>query len=206
MPYYAVKIGKKPGIYENWNECKENINGFSGAKFHKFKTLEEAENYMNEKDYKINNFDNKSDDKEIKYPCAFVDGSFNPKTKVYGYGIAFKSNEISGINELNGFGDNEEMAIMRNIAGELLGAIEAVKEAKRLGLSKIFIYYDYLGIELWPNKEWNSRKSFVKDYVEFINNERANGTEINFIKVPAHTGVELNELADNLAKKACGII
>ena len=201
-----LKLVKKPGIYNNWNECKENISGFSGAKFHKFKTLEEAENYMSEKNYEINNFDNKSDNKEIKYPCAFVDGSFNPKTDVYGYGIAFKSSEISGINELNGFGDNEEMAIMRNITGELLGAIEAVKEAKRLGLTKIFIYYDYIGIELWPNKEWNSKKPFVKDYVEFINNERSNGMEINFIKVPAHTGVDLNELADNLAKKACGVI
>lgn len=206
MPYYAVKIGRNPGIYETWGECQKNISGFSGAKFHKFKTKEEANEFMNEKEYEMYHFNNESNESEIKYPCAFVDGSFNPKTGVYGYGIAFKSSEISEMKEIKGYGNNKEMAIMRNITGELLGAIEAIKEAKKLELTKIFIYYDYLGIELWANKEWNSRKEFVKEYMEFINNERANGMKINFIKVPAHAGVELNELADTLAKKAVGII
>ena len=31
MKYYAVKNGKVPGIYNTWDECKENIHGFKGA-------------------------------------------------------------------------------------------------------------------------------------------------------------------------------
>lgn len=46
--YYAVKIGKKPGIYLSWDECKENVNRFSKAQYKKFESKIEAENYMND--------------------------------------------------------------------------------------------------------------------------------------------------------------
>ncbi|CAI9732839.1 ribonuclease H1-like isoform X2 [Octopus vulgaris] len=42
MPFYAVKKGRVPGVYETWTECQEQINGFYGAKFKKFSTEEEA--------------------------------------------------------------------------------------------------------------------------------------------------------------------
>ncbi|XP_014778914.1 ribonuclease H1 [Octopus bimaculoides] len=42
MPFYAVKKGRVPGVYETWTECQEQINGFYGAKFKKFNTEEEA--------------------------------------------------------------------------------------------------------------------------------------------------------------------
>ena len=29
--YYAVKKGKKPGIYRSWEECRAQVSGFSGA-------------------------------------------------------------------------------------------------------------------------------------------------------------------------------
>ena len=29
--YYAVKVGKTPGIYGTWSECEEQIKGFPGA-------------------------------------------------------------------------------------------------------------------------------------------------------------------------------
>ena len=40
--YYAVKIGKTPGVYETWAECQNQINGFSGAVYKGFATKEEA--------------------------------------------------------------------------------------------------------------------------------------------------------------------
>ncbi|MFR9070916.1 MAG: viroplasmin family protein [Paraclostridium sp.] len=43
--YYAVKVGKKPGIYNTWDECKEQVNKFPGAIYKSFKTLEEAEKF-----------------------------------------------------------------------------------------------------------------------------------------------------------------
>ena len=39
--YYAVKKGKVPGIYLNWNDCKAMVDGYPGAVYKSFKTIEE---------------------------------------------------------------------------------------------------------------------------------------------------------------------
>ena len=44
--YYAVRVGKKPGIYETWEQCKEQVDGVSGAQYKSFSTLPEAETYL----------------------------------------------------------------------------------------------------------------------------------------------------------------
>lgn len=44
--FYAVKKGHNPNIYTSWEECEEQINGFSGCEFKKFKTSEEATTFM----------------------------------------------------------------------------------------------------------------------------------------------------------------
>lgn len=46
--YYAVKVGRNPGIYLTWNECKEQVNSFSGTVYKSFTTRQEAENYISE--------------------------------------------------------------------------------------------------------------------------------------------------------------
>ncbi|XP_029451658.1 ribonuclease H1-like [Rhinatrema bivittatum] len=40
--YYAVRIGKKPGVYQTWEECNEQVNRFPSARYKKFATEEEA--------------------------------------------------------------------------------------------------------------------------------------------------------------------
>ncbi|GAA5859212.1 hypothetical protein JCM1840_003802 [Sporobolomyces johnsonii] len=40
--YYAVRVGRKPGIYTTWDECNAQVNKFTAAKFKKFPTLAEA--------------------------------------------------------------------------------------------------------------------------------------------------------------------
>ncbi|XP_051167907.1 ribonuclease H1-like [Leptopilina boulardi] len=47
MPYYAVAIGRIPGIYDTWDECKEQVHQFSGPKFKKFNTRQEANDFVN---------------------------------------------------------------------------------------------------------------------------------------------------------------
>ena len=51
--YYAVKKGKVPGIYETWNEAKAQVDGFSGAVYKSFSTLEEADKYIAKYDSEI---------------------------------------------------------------------------------------------------------------------------------------------------------
>ena len=46
MPYYAVKIGKNPGIYKTLSEYNKQIKNFSGAIGKKFSNEEEALNFI----------------------------------------------------------------------------------------------------------------------------------------------------------------
>ena len=46
MKYYAVKNGRKKGIYLSWEDCKEQVDGFDGAEYKSFSEIKEAEAYL----------------------------------------------------------------------------------------------------------------------------------------------------------------
>jgi len=48
MPFYAVRIGRKPGIYESWLECENQVKGYPKARYKKFNTSSEAIQFINE--------------------------------------------------------------------------------------------------------------------------------------------------------------
>lgn len=43
---YAVAKGRKTGIFSTWEECKQSVHKFTGAKFKSFNTRDLAENYL----------------------------------------------------------------------------------------------------------------------------------------------------------------
>lgn len=55
MSFYAVAKGRKVGIFGTWAECESNVKGFSGAVFKKFKSNDEAQNFMTLKSSPVNN-------------------------------------------------------------------------------------------------------------------------------------------------------
>lgn len=42
ISHYAVLRGRKPGIYNTWEECEQQVKGFSRAKFKKFSKLSDV--------------------------------------------------------------------------------------------------------------------------------------------------------------------
>ncbi len=44
--YYAVAVGKTPGVYYTWDECKSMVKGVPNAKYKKFDTKDEAESFV----------------------------------------------------------------------------------------------------------------------------------------------------------------
>lgn len=44
--YYAIRVGRHPGIYITWPEAQKEVIGFEGAVYKSFTTLVEAQEYM----------------------------------------------------------------------------------------------------------------------------------------------------------------
>lgn len=45
--YYAVRVGRIPGIYDNWVDCEKQVKGFPGAVYKKFPTTDLAQFFLN---------------------------------------------------------------------------------------------------------------------------------------------------------------
>ncbi|SUY46514.1 ribonuclease [Clostridium putrefaciens] len=204
--FYAVKNGRKIGIYDSWNECKKQIDGYKGAIYKSFSSYDDAYKFINstgiykvdKQEHSLNNInveESLSNNNDIAK--AYVDGSYSDLYNMYSYGVVIlHKNEIV---KFSGRDNNEVNLSMRNVAGELLGAIEAIKWAIKNNIKDIYIHYDYEGIEKWATGIWKTNKEGTKSYKQFIDSIK-NDLSIRFIKVKAHSGVTYNEEADVLAK------
>lgn len=196
--YYAVKKGRNTGIFTSWEPCRASVTGYSGAQYKSFSTLEEAEDYL-EGNREAVAESSKEEDKDI---CtAYVDGSFDLSKKAYSYGCILlyqgERREIS-----RAFIGGEDVS-MRNVAGELEGAMAAMKFCEERKIKTLHLYYDYQGIESWATGEWKRNRSGTIRYKEFYDSLK--NVKVVFHKVKGHSGVELNEAVDRLAKAALGI-
>lgn len=194
--FYAVKQGKNPGIYKTWDECKAQVEGFSGALYKGFSTRKEAEIYLSGNVEPVIESD-KSKEADI---TIYVDGSFDVATNVYGYGCVVIKKDGS-IEQYYGAGNNPECVLLRNVAGEMLAAMSAVRYAIRSGYKSVNICYDYSGIEMWAIGAWKANNDLTLKYSTSMK-EWQDEIAISFQKVAAHTGEKYNEMVDKLAKYA----
>ena len=194
--FYAVKQGKNPGIYKTWDECKAQVEGFSGALYKGFSTCKEAEIYLSGNVEPVIESD-KSKGADI---TIYVDGSFDVATNVYGYGCVVIKKDGS-IEQYYGAGNNPECVLLRNVAGEMLAAMSAVRYAIRSGCKSVNICYDYSGIEMWAIGAWKANNDLTLKYSTSMK-EWQDEIAISFQKVAAHTGEKYNEMVDKLAKYA----
>lgn len=191
MKYYAVRIGRNPGIYHTWDECKRETMGFKGASFKKFSTREDAEAFINEVE------EEKKESAEKDELVVYVDGSYRNKDKSHSYGVYMFNDEEEYTYSKRFFKDSD----MRNVSGEIKGAMRAMEEAVKLGKKKIYLHYDYEGIRSWALGFWKTNKEGTIYYKNFYDSIKYK-LEVKFIKVEAHSGVKYNELVDQLAKEA----
>ncbi len=200
MPYYAVRVGRKPGVYVSWEACKAQTHGFKGAVYKKFESKAEAEAFIGD-EAQMPEVHPDVQDLPAGVCVAYVDGSFNAKTKQYGYGVVFFSSR--GKEDFYGSGSGEG-ARHRNVAGEILGAEVAMDVALERGAQKLTIVHDYAGIRHWAMGEWKANLPMTQAYRAKAETVR-HQLDLRFQKVAAHTGVEWNEEADRLAKRGAGI-
>jgi len=173
MPFYAVKIGKNPGIYENWKECEEQVKGFKGAKFEKFNTKDEAIRYLEQpaddelKHEKIDDEDQMPDSKIIEhikdgYLVIFTDGSYSDTEKAYTFGLVMIDNEKLKYETSYAKRNTEKFLQYGNISGEVFAVIEAISYAVEKSKEKLLICHDYNGIGKWARGEWKADKEIIE--------------------------------------------
>lgn len=190
--YYAVKAGKRVGIFETWDEAKEQVHGFKNAIYKSFKTMEEAEDYLNGEKLEINQ------DLSGKL-LAYVDGSFSKILKKYSAAAIYVVDDEVIDKEAKAF-DDEELLEIRNVAGEIKSSMMAIDFAIKNNYDEVNIFYDYEGIRSWAIGNWKTNIEATQNYKKFID-EKKNLIKINFHKVEAHKGDKFNEMADSLAKE-----
>lgn len=207
--FYAVKKGKKPGIYNSWPECQAQVKGFSGAIYKSFTTLSEAKAFMGDSESQTSSknangqeirwmpgHSEQTDDK-AESMTVYVDGSFDKNTGYFGYGgvVLYQGKRKS----FKGGRNTKELAKMRNVAGEIIAAMQAIKIALNAEASQVIIYHDYMGIAEWALGTWQAKNKYTQEYQQFMK-AKSKMVDIAFVKVPAHTGDKYNEQADELAK------
>lgn len=148
--YYGVWIGRKPGVYDNWNDCKAQVDKFSGARYSKLKSTTKEEALLEFNKENNNTIDNSKE--TIKSTNNVVNTSNKPIENVltvdgasnglncefqavwYPSGeVAFKSKQYQG-------GTN-------NIA-EFLGLVLAIKHLEKNNLP-LSVYTDSVTAMAW---------------------------------------------------------
>jgi len=194
--FYAVKNGRVKDIYDNWESCKEQVQGFKGAQFKKFKTKQEADDYMKDDDYmKVEHCM-----KDIVETYVYCDGSCIhnglPNAKA-GIGVYFGDNDPRNVSEsISGNTNNiAELTAMIRVYDYVKGDVTIVSDSK-YALLCVDTYGKKCESSGWPDIP---NKELVKKLYYTYKN-----SSFKFIHVYAHTNKKDihsigNQHADKLA-------
>ena len=193
--FYAVREGREKGIFTVWKDCQKQVVGYKGAQFKGFMTIEEAQAYLDSTDSVP------ADKVRDGAVAAYVDGSYNIHTKAFSYGaVIFDNGEEITMSEMF---EDEELASMRNVAGEINGSMAAMKYCVEHNRPLLDLYYDYEGIAKWCLGEWKTTKKGTAAYKAYYDSVK-DKLDVRFVKVKSHSGNKYNDMADRLAKDAVG--
>ncbi len=157
MPYYAVKVGKKPGVYNTWVECEANIKGVDKAIFKKFDLESDAKTFLTNDSQKsndsakknaINNIleaakKNKLEQDNVakelgEKSSQVVDDSFNfvDKTNIYVYGLTINDSTDSPTGSIGIFFNDDDL---RNTSNKIIVGLDEKNGKKRMELKSVLV-------------------------------------------------------------------
>lgn len=146
--FYAVKVGRNIGVFTTWDDCKKSVEGFSGAKYKGFTTLEEANEFLGisnpkkdikdiEKKKTVENSNNELSDKISIMPIRS-----SAKIKVFKSYINFE--ELKGKYEFIAFVDGSYDKVSKTYGSGVVVINLENNEYKR---------YSCAGFDKW--NQWN---------------------------------------------------
>ncbi|NKF50755.1 ribonuclease HI [Shewanella sp. WXL01] len=221
--FYVVWQGRKPGIYDNWNEAKAQVDKFAGAKYKSFPSFAEAKAAFGQAADKSIGQASKTVKPSAAKPKAgvsehqvvlgqydvvlYTDGGCDPNPGQAGSGVAeYQSGVLTnlwyGLYNPNGTNNTAEL-------NALTQALQMAQQASAQGKSvKIFSDSQY-SINCisnwaygWKAKGWTRKGGEIAN-LELIQQAHelyeSLKDAIELEHVAAHVGIEGNELADRMS-------
>ncbi|NP_001072354.1 uncharacterized protein LOC779807 [Xenopus tropicalis] len=199
MPY-GVRRGRQAGVYNTWEECKEQVDRYPNASFKKLPTHSEARNYV------------RSHETSSPYSSA------GRSAQVYTDGCCSRNGQYGangGIGVYWGPGDSRNVSAklegrQTNQRAEIEAARTAVKQARDDNITSLQINTDSKftinGMTQWVPK-WKENGWKTVDGRDVINKQdfqkldkACENMDIRWNYVPGHSGSVGNDRADQLAK------
>lgn len=207
--YYAVKKGRKKGIYDNWHDAKIQINHYSNAEYKSFTNMADANDYLYAKEPKKKHKGN-------YYATVYTDGGCRNHGNVKNDHVheddkAAWAYLIKWNNGHSVYSDAGGKFGATNNQMELTAVIEAMEELVNRGLNgksvKFVLDSKYIvntvrnnWLTAWHKNGWTKSSSgsianldlwkrFYNLYVQFV--------DADFKWVKGHAGNEGNEYVDH---------
>jgi len=222
--YYVVWKGRETGIFTTWAKCKSLVDGFAGARFKSFATLEEAESAFGKKEKstapKAKTKIVKKSSKLKSVPLSqeqidampfevkiYTDGACEPNPGEAGTGLAvYENNKLTELwyGLYQSFGTNNT-AELHGLNQALLLAKEKLATGSSVGIfcdSKYSIDCITKWASGWEKKGWTKSGGEIKN-LDIIKPAYSLyqdiSSQITIHHVNGHVGIEGNELADRMS-------
>lgn len=192
--FYAVVRGVTPGIYTDWPTAQKMVKGFPGAVYKGFTTRADAEAFM-EAATAASRPHVFSDEPDPRHTLIYTDGSY--KDDMCGFGVVMITSEGDkytawGKPPLTPTNNVAELYAIY-IALSLVQGPVVIRTDSDYSISALTSY-----IHGWIKTGWAGIAN--RALIEAIH-AQMKLREVLFEKVPAHSGVPLNEEVDRLADK-----
>lgn len=220
MPYYAVGAGHTTGVFTTWTECKESIHGFSGAKYKKFDTKKEAEDFIAKYSYTETLKEDTQSTENTNRPTftpdyyVYTDGSCvgNGKSSAKaGVGIYFGENDSRNVSRLAHGKQSNNTAEVQAIIGVYPIIKDDIVSGKKIAIVSDSEYAIKCVTHYGERMHKTGWKQDIpnKELVKELYDTYCNIPNVQFIHIMAHTNnTDVHSIgnagADLLANLAIG--
>ncbi|XP_015111552.1 ribonuclease H1 [Diachasma alloeum] len=217
--FYAVAVGRGPGIYTRWINCQNEVLGYKGADWLTFECKLDAKKFMKRRGHKEYYRENA----QLQVPNPLENITFKRdkegRVQVYADGSA-PNNGLAGATAGIGVWWDVDHPLnlsapvegpkATNIVAEIQAATAACRIAVEFKIDKLRVYTDSDYLIKCMNEWWdnwvmngfmNANKKPVENKEMLLELKKViEKVDVKFQFVAAHTGVKGNEEADALAK------